>query len=116
MSPLPKAPWSEVSMDFAELPNSEYLRDTPYRPEPYVFFSKNGSMVTDSNKSGTITRNSSYFKKAPTENVGEETSDDEEIDSSVCQPEATTIEDPDLPRYPRRARKRPVRYGAQLQW
>jgi Tfp pilus assembly protein PilW len=25
MSPLPKAPWSEVSMDFAELPNSEYL-------------------------------------------------------------------------------------------
>ena len=25
MSPLPKAPWSEVSMDFSELPNSEYL-------------------------------------------------------------------------------------------
>ena len=25
MSPLPKAAWSEVSMDFAELPNSEYL-------------------------------------------------------------------------------------------
>jgi hypothetical protein len=25
MSPLPKAPWSEVSMDFAELPNSECL-------------------------------------------------------------------------------------------
>ena len=25
LSPLPKAPWSEVSMDFAELPNSEYL-------------------------------------------------------------------------------------------
>ncbi|CAB4012399.1 Transposon Ty3-I Gag-Pol poly [Paramuricea clavata] len=24
MSPLPKAPWSEVSMDFVELPNSEY--------------------------------------------------------------------------------------------
>ena len=25
MSPLPKTPWSEVSMDFAELPKSEYL-------------------------------------------------------------------------------------------
>ena len=25
VSPLPKAPWSEVSMDFAELSNSEYL-------------------------------------------------------------------------------------------
>ena len=25
MSPLPKAPWSDVNMDFAELPNSEYL-------------------------------------------------------------------------------------------
>ena len=25
MFPLPKAPWSEVSMDFAELPNNEYL-------------------------------------------------------------------------------------------
>ena len=72
-------------------------------------------MVTASNKSGTITRNSLYFMKAPTEIVGEETSDDEGIDRPVCQPEAAAI-DPDLPRYTRRARKRPVRYGAQQQW
>ena len=101
---------------FVRRDDSKRKRDTPYRPEPYFVISRNGSMVTASNKSGTITRNSSYFKKAPTENVGEETSDDEDIDSPVCQPEAAAIENPDLPRYPRRARKRPVRYGAQLQW
>ncbi len=69
-----------------------------------------------SNKSGTITRNSSYFKKALTESDNQETSDDEGGDVPVCQPEAVVIEAPELPRYPRRARRRPIRYGAQLQW
>ena len=68
---------------FVRRNDSKRKRDTPYRLEPYVVISRNGSMVTASNKSGTITRNSSYFKKAPTENVGEETSDDEDIDSPV---------------------------------
>ena len=76
---------------FVRRDDSKRKRDTPYRPEPYVVISKNGSMVTASNKSGTVTRNSSYFKKAPTENVGEETSDDEDIDSPVCQPEAENV-------------------------
>ena len=102
---------------FVRRDDSKKKQDIPYRPEPYVLISRNGSMVTASNKSGTITRNSSYFKKAPTESTRvckkaptESTSDDEDIDSPVCQPEAAATEDPDLPRYPRRARKRPVRY------
>ena len=94
---------------FVRRDDSERKRDTPYRPEPYVVISRNGSVVTASNKNGTTTRNSSYFKKASTENVGGETSDDGDIDSPVCQHKAGTIEDPDLPHYPRRARKRPVR-------
>ena len=48
-------------------------------------------MVTASNKSGTITRNSSYFKKAPTESDNPETSDDEDSDVPVGQPEAAVI-------------------------
>ena len=91
-------------------------RETPYRLEPYVVISKKGSMITASNENGTITRNSSCFKKAPARNDSEETSDDEDIDDPVCQAEAPEFEAPELPRYPRRARRHPVRYGAQLQW
>ncbi len=101
---------------FVRRDDSKRKRDTPYRHEPYVVIAKKGSMVTASNKSGTITRNSSYFKKAPTESDSPETSDDEDSDVPVGQPEAAVIEAPDLPRYPRRARRRPIRYGAQLQW
>ena len=101
---------------FVRRDDSKRKQDTVYRPEPYIVISRNGSTVTASNKSGTITWNSSYFKKALTENVSEGTIDGEDIDSLVCQPEAAATEEPDLPRYPRRARKRPVRYGAQLQW
>ena len=56
-------------------------RDTPYRPEPYVVIAKKGSMVTARNKSGTVTRNSSFFKKASIEIP--ETSDDEDSDIPV---------------------------------
>jgi transposase InsO family protein len=101
---------------FVRRDDSKRKRDTPYRHEPYVVIAKKGSMVTASNKSGTITRNSSYFKKAPTESDSQETSDDEDSDVPVGQPEAAVIEAPELPRYPRRARRRPIRYGAQLQW
>ena len=73
-------------------------------------------MITASNENGTITRNSSCFKKAPARNDSEETSDDDDIDDPACQAEAPEFEAPELPRYPRRARRHPVRYGAQLQW
>ncbi len=63
--------------------DSKRKRDTPYRPEPYVVIAKKGSMVTVSNKSGTITGNSSYFKKAPTESDNQETSDDDYSDIPV---------------------------------
>ena len=72
-------------------------------------------MVAVGNKIGTITRNSSYFKKVLTGNDGEETSDEKDIDILACQPEVAPIQDTDLPHYPRRARKRLVRYDAQLQ-
>ena len=62
-------------------------------------------MITASNENGTITRNSSCFKKAPARNDSEETSDDEDIDDPVCQAEAPEFEAPELPRYPRRARR-----------
>ena len=40
-------------------------------------------MVIASNKSGTLTLKSSYFKKAPIGSDGDETSDDKDVDSSV---------------------------------
>ena len=98
---------------FERRDDSKRKQDTPYRREPSVI-AKKGSMVTASNKSGTITRNSSYFKKAPTESDSQETSDDEDSDVPMGQPEVAVIEAPELPRYPRRARRRPIRYGAQL--
>ena len=72
-------------------------------------------MVTSGNRIGTITRNSSYFKEALSGNDDEETSDGKDIDILACQSEAAPIEDTDLPHYPKRARKRLVRYDAQLQ-
>ena len=66
-------------------------------------------MIIASNENGTITRNSSYFKKAQIINDSEQTSDDEDIDDPVCQgcqAEAPEFEAPELPRYPRRARSR----------
>ena len=63
--------------------DSKRKRDTPYRHEPYVVIAKKGSMVTASNKSGTIIRNSSYFKKAPIESDSQETSDDDDSDVPV---------------------------------
>ena len=45
---------------FVRRDDSIRKRDTPYRPEPYVVISRNGSLVTASNKSGTVTRNSSF--------------------------------------------------------
>ena len=71
-------------------------------------------MVTARNKSGTVTRNSSFFKKASIEIP--ETSDDEDSVIPVCRPEGAVNEAPELPRYPRRERRRPNRYGAQFQW
>ena len=48
MSPLQKAPWSEVSMDFAELPNSEYVLIIPddYSRYPVVETVKSTSAST----------------------------------------------------------------------
>ena len=38
---------------------------TPYHPKPFVVEEKKGSMVTASNGSQTVTRNSSQFKVLP---------------------------------------------------
>ena len=38
---------------------------TPYNPKPFVVKEKNGTMVTASNGSQTVTRNSSHFKVIP---------------------------------------------------
>ena len=98
---------------FVRRDDTKRKRDTPYRPELYVIIAKKGSMVTVRNESSTITRNSSFFKKASIEIP--ETSDDEDSDIPVSQPEGAVNEVPELRRYPRRERRRP-RYGAQFQW
>ena len=49
---------------FVRRDDTKRKRDTPYRHEPYVVIAKKGSMVTAGNKSGTVTRNSSFFRKA----------------------------------------------------
>ena len=99
---------------FIKCDDTKRKRDTPYRPEPYVVIAKKGSMVAARNNSDTVTRNSSFFKKASIESP--ETSDDEDSDILVRQPEIAVNEAPELPRYPRRERRRPTRYGAQFQW
>ena len=99
---------------FIKRDDTKRKRDTPYRPEPYVVIAKKGSMVAARNNSDTVTRNSSFFKKASIESP--ETSDDEDSDILVRQPEIAVNEAPELPRYPRRERRRPTRYGAQFQW
>ena len=43
MSPLPNAPWSEVSMDFTELPNSELVITDDYSRYPIVEMVKSTS-------------------------------------------------------------------------
>ncbi len=49
------------------------------------------------------------FRKAKQES-------DEDSDISGSQQEAAVIEALEVPRYPRRARRRPIRYGAKSQW
>ena len=99
---------------FVRRDDTKRKRDTPYRPEPYVVIAKKGSMVTARNNSGKVTQNSSFPKKTSIESP--ETSDDEDSDIPVRHPELAVNEAPELPRYPRRERRRPTRYGAQFQW
>ena len=101
----------EGDIVFVRRDNTKRKRDTPYRPEPFVVIAKKGSIVTARNKSGTVTLNSSFFKKASIE-----IPHDEDIDIPVCRPEGAVNETPKLPRYPRQERRRPNRYGAQFQW
>ena len=71
-------------------------------------------MVTARNNNATITRNSSCFKKAPSDNGDdEEASDGEDAGQQEYEPNAAAIEAPES-RYPRRVRKRPTRYGEQF--
>ena len=60
-------PVTEGDTVFVRRDDTKRKRDTPYRPEPYVVIAKKGSMVTVRNKSGKVTRNSSFFKKASIE-------------------------------------------------
>lgn len=101
---------------FVKRDDSKRKRDTPYRPESYVVVQKKGSMVTATNNNATITRNSSCFKKAPSDNDDDgETSDEEDVNNPVHEPDVTATKATELPRYPRRARKRPTRFGEQSQ-
>jgi hypothetical protein len=73
-----------------------------------------GSMLTARNNNATITRNSSCFKKAHSDNSDdEEASDGEDAGQQEYEPNAAAVEAPES-RYPRRVRKRPTRYGEQF--
>jgi hypothetical protein len=99
---------------FVKRDDSKRKRDTPYRPDSYVVVQKKGSMVTARNNKATITRNSSCFKKAPSDNGNdEEASDGEDAGQQEYEPNAAAVEAPES-RYPRRVRKRPTRYGEQF--
>jgi hypothetical protein len=83
---------------FVKRDDSKRKRDTPYRPDSYVVVQKKGSMVTARNKNATITRNSSCFKKAPSDNGDdEEASDGEDAGQQEYEPNAAAVE----ARYPR---------------
>ncbi|CAB4019434.1 Hypothetical predicted protein [Paramuricea clavata] len=99
---------------FVKRDDSKRKRDTPYRPDSYVVVQKKGSMVTARNDNATINRNSSCFKKAPSDNGDdEEASDGEDAGQQEYEPNAAAVEAPES-RYPRRVRKRPTRYGEQF--
>ena len=70
-------------------------RNTPYRPDSYVVVQKKVFMVTARNNNATITRNSSCFKKAPSDNGDdEEASDGEDAGQQEYEPNAAAVEAP----------------------
>ena len=90
---------------------------TPYNPKPFVVEEKKGSMVTASNGSQTVTRNSSQFKVIP-KNLAESQENrekkDEEKTPGMQQNSPETKEDIPL-RQSTRQIKPPVRFSDYVQ-
>ena len=100
-SPLEKGDTVYVKRDTTKKKKS----DTPYRLEPHTIISKKGSMVTASDSDGkNVTRNSSFFKQAPSEIPEEEDPVEEDEEEAIDIPEKSAER-----RYPQRNRSRPVR-------
>ena len=90
---------------------------TPYNPKPFVVEEKKGTMVTASNGSQTVTRNSSHFKVIPKHFAqSQETDvkkDDEKTPGTKQNPSDTKEES--LPRRSSRPVKPPIRFSDYVQ-
>ena len=90
---------------------------TPYNPKPFVVEEKKGTMVTASNGSQTVTRNSSHFKVIPKHFAqSQETDvkkDDEKTPGTKQNPSGTKEES--LPRRSSRPVKPPIRFSDYVQ-
>ena len=83
--------------------------DTPYDPTPRVVVDKKGTMVTAETEDGAqITRNSSFFKAAPT--AEEDSAPSEELDDSLGAEAHPPADNTPPRRYPLRIRKPPVKF------
>ena len=62
---------------------------TPYNPKPFLVQETKGSMITASNGSDTVTRNSSHFKVVPKQLLQDDSGkNEEENPTSVGKEEA----------------------------